>query len=103
MPSALFEAVWVRSHIPLMAPWVRPDPPSMKPWVKLDVSFILAIRTISKIMSVTRYWMYDSLITVWIRRGNEYIALWIRSYAPFMTNKLDHALNLWHDMCVHFK
>jgi hypothetical protein len=53
-PSALFEAVWVRSHIPLMAPWVRPDPPSMKPWVKLDVSFILAIRTISKIIVIKR-------------------------------------------------
>ena len=58
-------------------------------WVRPDASFISAMsqtrKTLTKIMRVTRYWMYDPFITLWVRGDDALIAFCIRPYAPFMT------------------
>ena len=87
--SALFETAWVKSTAPFMVPWVRPNPEDMTKWV--IHAEVVYIETISgdtnsyQIMGVTIYCMHDSFTTLWVRSGVEFMALWIRPYAQFMT------------------
>ena len=47
-----------------------------------------ATRTITTLMSLTRYCMYDPFTTPWVRSGDEFMSLWIRPYAKFMTQEM---------------
>ena len=87
--SALFETAWGKSTAPCMVPWVRPNPEDM---TKLVIhAEVLYIKTISgdtnsyQIMGVTIYCMHDPFTTLCVRSGDEFMALWIRPYAQFMT------------------